>query len=160
MCLKARKATPPVPLLDKRCPVLCMLDHLRSNGWVMVKSLVNHSAKSARDLDLREPSSKNAYFRCLIDWDRLLSLAPVDAHMPSSGSQSYYEFMLLKPWAAPFRSQLIVRLALVSGWLAWVFPSVLNCQAVAAPTSCGPGFPQSIRAILPGLPPLPRPPGN
>ena len=99
---QGRRPPPPVPLNDPKCPVLCLVDHLRGLGWNMVFRAVDHTRDGPKVFDGRELSSRGPYLRCLMSFDRIFGLPGAgDAVLSSKCSQAFYELMILKPWWAP-----------------------------------------------------------
>jgi hypothetical protein len=76
---------------DEDCPVLLLLDELKSQRWTPVSRRVNHE-DGVRDLDDRKIEGRSSYLRCLLRW---LDISVQLEVMPSNGPIAFYDCLLV-----------------------------------------------------------------
>jgi len=100
-----------VPLLDARCPTLCIVRELRVRlGWVPHSGLVVHTSDAPLIFDGREAVRMKFYYQCLLNVDRRLALT--SDRLPSQQPQSYYKLLLRDVPAEPDLGDRVYTLAL------------------------------------------------
>jgi len=86
-----------LPLMDERCPVLCLVHYLRGHGWDPVAKAVQHTRapleKSREPFDGRDGCSRKFYFQCLVNLMKHLPQSSTGV-IPSSEPQLFYKLLL------------------------------------------------------------------
>jgi hypothetical protein len=86
------EAQPNLPLCDKNCPTLVVLQALKRMGWKQNPlTPCIHDASMVKLCDTRGGTNRKVYYQCLLDLPRTLALTSV---MPSNASQTYYRCLM------------------------------------------------------------------
>lgn len=90
---------PRMSLKDVRIPVLALLDHLASLGWVAKHGRAIHGVDTPREYDDRRSSGKRSYYQCLVALPELLQHGVT--HFDSMQPTAYYRLVLLRKKDVP-----------------------------------------------------------
>ena len=84
---------PKLPLRDKNCPVLCLLDELYDRGWTVENRIIRHfQADGVRIIDGHNLPSKRYYLQCLLVKEKIHDRGI--ASFQSNRVSGYYQLLL------------------------------------------------------------------
>ena len=82
-----------VDLMSRKCPTLCILDHLTEQGWVGGRHIMIHTAGDADNVyDARKSFTRKPYLQCILVLPVLFN-AGIDA-LPSARPATFYDYIL------------------------------------------------------------------
>jgi len=142
-------------VLDDKCPVLALIYHLQSKGWISSSGRIVHRTVDPGPFDAKEAIKFRQYYQVLAVLDRCL---PLTTEVPSRQCIGFYKCLLRGLRVEPDQSAKHYTLVINSdnrkkGHMAEVLP-VEDIQTT------GVGAPDPDGIILPGAeqpPPLPAP---
>jgi len=99
-----RRALPPVPLTDPRCPTLALIGALKQQGWEKSEGTVVHTALlptgGHAPYDGRLAVKHKFYYQVLLQLSKTLPLA--GGTVPSQQPQAFYKLLLRGERAVPY----------------------------------------------------------
>ena len=85
---------PKLSLGDAKCPILCLLDALRAQGYHAVQRRVVHRS-GGKEYDMRKVTTKRFYFQCVLGQEKIWAAEVKE--FKSTLSQSAYRLLLRCP---------------------------------------------------------------